>query len=763
MTYQLPAVISVGTTQGVTLVISPLISLIQDQIQHLQEKGIPCAWLSGTMDSSMRSWVFQELKRPDPILKLLYLTPEMINKSGQVQKALQDLYRRKRLARFVVDEAHCLSQWGHDFRPDYKEMGALRNTFKDTPIMALTATANDKVKLDIKVNLKMNSCLEFAMSFNRPNLIYEIRPKIKNFETEMVEMIKANWRGKSGIIYCTSKRACEQVSDTFRNKYGLACHYYHAGMEKEDRIKIQQRWQANQIQIIVATVAFGMGIDKPDVRFVIHHSLPHSLEGYYQETGRAGRDGDISHCIMYYSYRDKNTIEFLIDRGDGPHEQKERQKENLRQMILFCENTADCRRQQVLAYFGERFNPSLCNKTCDVCKQGLARTPKLDVTEDAKNAIRLVESIEQENVTLSYCVDVFRGSKIAKIMQNGHDQLAWHGVGKHLLRADAERLFRTMVLSKLLKEICQENSSGFVSSYVRLGSGAMRALHATDFKLVIHLNEKRSAASSGKEKRRAAHETVDEIIEEASPPPPKRTKASISVSATARQPPVVPQQQANISAYQFDDNLIDDGFDDVDNAVYDDYDPELTQDIYQNLDEPTPVSIIPDVQQRVCFDRLRRERNRLAGEKGLPPTSIFTDSILLEMSKVFPATIEEMIRWCHADSVKAQVYGSKMLEIMQQIQQEASRPVLPPAPVAASGPPKITTARDMVGISSVAASKSIPEVSKSKYFGASASASTSKTSSGPTTSAAKKSTATKKPAQTQSNSIGIRMAPQRKF
>jgi RecQ family ATP-dependent DNA helicase len=230
-----------------------------------------------------------------------------------------------------------------------KELGQLKVNYPRVPLMALTATANEKVKVDVKVNLRIPNCLEFAMSFNRPNLIYEVVPKTRSIDEDIVKMIRERWKGRSGIIYCTSKKKCEDCAETLSKDFNISAKYYHAGLEKEDRSRIQNEWASNQIQIIVATVAFGMGIDKPDVRFVIHYSLPQSIEGYYQETGRAGRDGNLSHCILFYTYRDKSTIEFLIEKGEGHYQQKERQRENLRQMIMFCENKTDCRRRQLLS------------------------------------------------------------------------------------------------------------------------------------------------------------------------------------------------------------------------------------------------------------------------------------------------------------------------------------------------------------------------------------------------------------------------------
>lgn len=248
----------------------------------------------------------------------------------------------------MIDEAHCVSQWGHDFRPDYKELSTLRKQYPKVPIMALTATANDKVKLDIMQVLQISNAQRFQQSFNRANLRYEIRPKTAAIHETIRAFIQTHYEGQSGIIYCSSRRNCEDMADKMI-ALGVSAAFYHAGLAKQDRSRVQQDWQCGKVQVIIATVAFGMGIDKPNVRFVIHHSLPNSLEGYYQETGRAGRDGKESQCILFYSYSDKKTIEFLIDRGEGNFDQKERQRNNLRQVIMFCENKVDCRRAQVLA------------------------------------------------------------------------------------------------------------------------------------------------------------------------------------------------------------------------------------------------------------------------------------------------------------------------------------------------------------------------------------------------------------------------------
>ena len=245
-----------GATHGVTIVISPLLSLIQDQISGLTSKGIPAEFLSGTMEQEDRRRVFAELRETPPKLRLLYVTPEMLNQSQQAQSALEMLHKKNLLARFVIDEAHCLSQWGHDFRPDYKNLKTLKSNYPGIPLMALTATANQKVKTDVKTNLGMMGCTEFAMSFNRKNLTYEVKLKGKNMESEIEELITKRWKNQCGIIYCTSKKSCEQVADNLAKKR-ISIHHYHAGLEKEDRARIQEEWATNKINVIVATVAFG--------------------------------------------------------------------------------------------------------------------------------------------------------------------------------------------------------------------------------------------------------------------------------------------------------------------------------------------------------------------------------------------------------------------------------------------------------------------------------------------------------------------------
>ncbi|CAO3569847.1 unnamed protein product [Mortierella alpina] len=498
--YQLPATVGNGSGSnptGVTIVISPLLSLIQDQAMHLINKGVPTVILHGNLDAKMRRFVFDQLDGDKIMTKLVYLTPEMLSKSGQAQSALKRLHSRGLLARFVIDEAHCLSQWGHDFRPDYKLLSQLKITYPGVPLMALTATANSKVQQDVLTNLGMQNCLVLKQSFNRRNLYYEIRQKsYSSIYSDIHAFITATYPGSSGIIYCTSKRACEDMADKLRNEFRLSAQHYHAGLDKSDRIAIQKSWQEGSTSIIVATVAFGMGIDKANVRFVIHHSLPQSLEGYYQETGRAGRDGGNAHCVLYYSYRDKATIDFMIEKGEGNREQKQRQRDNLKQMIMYCENKMDCRRAQVLSYFGEHFSPLDCANTCDNCRRGGVYQSK-DVSTEAKAIIGFVRKLVYDEdlstpmdlrnyapqygvdrYTLLYLVDLFRGSKLRRILDSHHDQLEGFGIGKNWSRTDAERLTRLLVSKKVLDEKTTPSGQGFCN-YVYLDREACGVVNGT--------------------------------------------------------------------------------------------------------------------------------------------------------------------------------------------------------------------------------------------------------------------------------------------
>lgn len=334
--------------------------------------------------------------------------------------------------------------------------------------MALTATAPEKVQDDIIRVLGIGGCTVLKQSFNRPNLHYEVRPKKKTVLDEIVSFIRTQPGGVSGIVYCSSREKCEVIAKELRDQKIRAWHY-HAGMTKGDRRKIQEGWQEHKFEVIVATIAFGMGIDKPDVRYVIHHSLPRSLEGYYQETGRAGRDGKSATCLLFYTYGDSKTVQNLLNNDKNlTQAQKGRQMDSLFEVLRFCNNKTDCRRTQILAFFNEKFNAANCNQGCDVC---LGRDQNdftiEDVTQDAIAVVEMVKSFGRtERITVQNAADCYRGAKgtaAKELDRNPH-----FGAGNHWARGDAERLIQNLVIEGCLKEYITANKSGWSNSYVQV-------------------------------------------------------------------------------------------------------------------------------------------------------------------------------------------------------------------------------------------------------------------------------------------------------
>ena len=410
--YQLPSLMMEGTA----IVISPLIALMKNQVDAMrnfsEEDGV-AHFINSSLNKSAIEQVKQDILSGRT--KLLYVAPESLTKEDNVE-----FLRQVKISFYAVDEAHCISEWGHDFRPEYRRIRPIINEIGKRPLIALTATATPKVQHDIQKNLGMTDAIVFKSSFNRPNLYYEVRPKDANIDREIIKFIKAN-EGKSGIVYCLSRKKVEEFADILKAN-GIKALPYHAGMESQVRSANQDAFLMEKADVIVATIAFGMGIDKPDVRYVIHYDIPKSLEGYYQETGRAGRDGGEGQCLAFYSYKDLQKLEKFMQ--GKPVAEQEIGKQLLLETAAYAE-TSVCRRKVLLHYFGEEYLEDNCGN-CDNCKN-----PKKKVeAKELLSAVLEVVSMLKEKFKADYIVNILVGNETSEIQNFKHNELEVFGSGQ---------------------------------------------------------------------------------------------------------------------------------------------------------------------------------------------------------------------------------------------------------------------------------------------------------------------------------------------
>ena len=422
--YQLPALL----LDGLTVVVSPLIALMKDQVDGLISNGVSAAYINSSLTYAEISKIMRSVEQGD--VKILYLAPERLMVPGFLE-----FLKGLPVGLFAVDEAHCISEWGHDFRPEYRQLRTLKDNFRGTPLIALTATATRDVQDDIARQLKIPQCQRYQASFNRKSLSYRVEPKVNPYP-QLLKHLEGR-KKESGIIYCQSRKMVDSLSTALQES-GYRAIPYHAGLTAEERERNQDRFIKDDAEIIVATIAFGMGIDKPNVRYVIHYDLPKNLEGYYQETGRAGRDGLPGDCILLFGYGDKVKIEYFIGQKEDPRD-KEIAYQKLRKLIDYCEGNS-CRRKVLLAYFGEDFEEPNCGG-CDIC---LEPRERVDGTVASQKILSCVYRLGQ-GFGINHVIDILMGARNKKVLEKHHDALTTYGIGKEYSKNQWQTIARELV------------------------------------------------------------------------------------------------------------------------------------------------------------------------------------------------------------------------------------------------------------------------------------------------------------------------------
>ncbi|CAG2110502.1 unnamed protein product [Medioppia subpectinata] len=467
--FQLPALIG----DGLTVVVSPLISLMEDQMNGLKALNIPTAVISGQTTREENNEILKSMADPKGTLILVYVTPEKMAKSKRFMSQMEKCYRNKRLNRIVIDEVHCCSQWGHDFRPDYQFLGVMKTQFPDTPILGLTATATSAVILDIQKILSIEGCIVLKDSFFRSNLRYFIK-KVDYKREEQIEkiakLLKTKYAKQSGIIYCLTIKDVEEVTEKLKS-LGVKAGAYHAQLEPQVRSHIHRKWSQNLCQVIVATVAFGMGINKLDLRFVIHFSMSKSLENYYQETGRAGRDGQPADCLLYYRFQDVfRTTSLVFSEKNG--------LSNVYSMLAYCLNDKTCRKEQMATYFGDKWKNN-CDQMCDNC-MNRDESSETDVTKHLLNVNQILNNASKmsERMTALKLMDAWfaKGNKKLRV-----DGIQSPSIGRNV----CEQIIGLLLIDGYLKEEFHFTPYSTIS-YLTVGSRSLT--RSKDMKITYFLN-----------------------------------------------------------------------------------------------------------------------------------------------------------------------------------------------------------------------------------------------------------------------------------
>ncbi len=605
--YQIPALM----LEGVTLVVSPLIALMQDQVAGLQAAGVNAVFLNSILDREEYFVAVNMIHSGE--VKLVYMSPEGLARTDR----LLQLFTHHRLACLTIDEAHCISQWGHDFRPDYRNIAQVRELFPDSVCLALTATATESVRKDIVSSLQMRQPASFLASFDRPNIFLEVVAK-KSPMMQVKKCLEAH-KGESGIIYCFSRKQVEELAQELKDS-GFDVLPYHAGLADEVRSHHQQLFIRDKVLIMVATLAFGMGINKPNVRFVIHYDLPRSLEQYYQEIGRAGRDGELSHALLLYSAADIRKIRYFIEeKSDQEREAAERL---LQEMIRYA-TTRRCRRQLLLSYFGEDAGsgPSGSVRTaaeqcCDIC--AFAPPEDRDVTIPFQKLLSCIVRTNQR-FGATYIIDVLLGSKQKRIVDNGHHNLSTWGIGRELDRDSWYELSDCLVEYGYLKKSLDYN----VLSITPLGRETLSQRQVV--KLPVNFGQAGTSSRTGSRDGSRVGLSFGIDFDDSVTSPVSPTKKTPVFGPAALQ---VDKKKADAKKLRVSD------------------DDAMGQELYQ---------------------RLKDLRRRLADDEDVPPYIIFGDVTLTALAVQKPRSHQALLEIYGIGTVKAERFGSAILRVIEEV------------------------------------------------------------------------------------------------
>jgi ATP-dependent DNA helicase RecQ len=669
--FQLPAMVR----EGLTVVVSPLIALMKDQVDALQASGVPATFLNSSLAAGESRARLRGLHNAE--YRLLYLAPERLMLSG----CLADL-QRWGVNLLAVDEAHCISEWGHDFRPEYRQLAELRQLFPKVPMMALTATATERVRKDIVALLKLREPSCYVASFNRPNLTYRVFAKNKPYQ-QVREFLRGR-PGESGIVYCQARKTAESVAEKLEAD-GVRARPYHAGLTPRERSENQELFLRDEVRVICATIAFGMGINKPNVRFVVHYDLPKNIEGYYQETGRAGRDGLPSECVLLFSAGDVVKQTHFIDEKPNL---KERQiaQEQLRQMVYYAE-AAECRRGELLAYFGEEMDGEGCGG-CDNC---LSPRDTYDGTVAAQKFLSCIYRIRQQSgfeFGINQIVEVLTGAETENVRKWGHERLSTYGIGGEHSRPEWKAIGRELMRLGLVRDIAKDSfnvlgltEEGLAVLKERKPVRLTRPVEAP--KPVEHrAGEIACDALLFERLVRLRKQLADERAL-----PPHIIFSDVSLRQMARDYPGNERELARISGMS-ERKLKEFGHIFV--AVIAGHLETQPRQMFADtsFQEPAPKPVrsgrafpADDTPyDKELFERLRAVRRTLAEARSVPAYCILHDSSLRQMARVYPANEEEFARIPHVGAKRASEFGEKFLAVIaehprsEQTAREGERP-----------------------------------------------------------------------------------------